>query len=160
MTRWTVSRANEWYEAQRWPVGCNYLPRTVVNMTEMLETFDTGTIDQELGWASKAGYNSVRIFLQYLVWRDDAEGLKARIEQFLKIASKHGISTMPILFCDCSFSGKEPYLGKQDEPVPGVHNSGWVPSPGLERLTDTPSEKRTPSSGDCGYVLLELVGDT
>ena len=72
---------------------------------EMLETFDTGTIDQELGWASKAGYNSVRIFLQYLVWRDDAEGLKARIEQFLKIASKHGISTMPILFCDCSFSG-------------------------------------------------------
>lgn len=23
---------------------------------------------------------------------------------------------------------------------------------------DTPPEKRTPSSGDCGYVLLELVG--
>ncbi len=23
---------------------------------------------------------------------------------------------------------------------------------------DTPSEKRTPSSGDCGYVRLELVG--
>jgi hypothetical protein len=43
---------------------------------------------------------------------------------------------MFILFCDCSFAGKEPYLGKQDEPVPGVHNSQWVPSPGLKRVTD------------------------
>jgi hypothetical protein len=40
------------------------------------------------------------------------------------------------LFCDCSFAGKEPYLGKQDEPVRGVHNSQWVPSPGLKRVTD------------------------
>jgi len=33
-------------------------------------------------------------------------------------------------------AGKEPYLGPQDDPVPGVHNSGWVPSPGLKRVTD------------------------
>ena len=138
MTRWTVDHANEWYEAQEWLVGCNYLPRTAVNMTEMwqAEKFDTKTIDQELGWASSAGYNSVRVFLQYLLWRDDPEGLRARIERFLTIASKHGIRSMLILFCDCSFAGKEPYLGKQDDPVPGVHNSGWVPSPGLKRVTD------------------------
>ena len=36
----------------------------------------------------------------------------------------------------CSFAGKEPYLGPQDDPVPGVHNSAWVPSPGLKRVTD------------------------
>jgi len=100
------------------------------------DTFDPKTVDQELGWAQDAGYNGVRVFLQYLVWKDDPDGLKKRINQFLSIAEKHRIRTMLMFFCDCSFSGKEPYLGKQDEPVPGVHNSGWVPSPGLKRVTD------------------------
>ena len=135
---WSKEKAWQWY----WKVspirGCNYLPRTAVNMTEMwqTDTFDPKTIDEELGWATKAGYNSVRIYLQYLVWKDDPQGLKKRLNKFLTIADKHGISSMVILFCDCAFAGREPYLGKQDEPVPGVHNSGWVPSPGLKRVTD------------------------
>lgn len=135
---WGKDEAWHWY----WDIspirGCNYLPRTAVNMTEMwqADTFDPKTIDEELGWAAKAGYNSVRIFLQYLVWKDNPDGIKKRLDKFLTIADKHGIRSMVILFCDCSFSGKEPYLGKQDEPVPGVHNSGWVPSPGLKRVTD------------------------
>lgn len=138
VARWSKDRILNWYEKAAVIRGCNYLPRTAVNMTEMwqAETFDPKTIDQELGWAGQARYNSVRVFLQYLVWKDDTEGLKKRIDQFLTIADRHGIRTMLILFCDCSFAGKEPYLGKQDEPVPGVHNSGWVPSPGLERVTD------------------------
>ena len=136
--KWSLEKAQQWYRSAGVIKGCNYLPRTAVNMTEMWQgdTFDPQTIDQELGWAQKAGYNSVRVFVQYLVWKDDAEGLKKRIDKFLSIAHSHGISTMMILFCDCSFAGKEPYLGKQDDPVPGVHNSGWVPSPGLKRVTD------------------------
>ena len=136
--QWSPEKAWRWYGRVGTIKGCNYLPRTAVNMTEMWrgETFDPATIDEELGWAEEAGYNSVRVFVQYLVWKDDADGLKKRIEEFLSIADSHGISTMMIFFCDCSFAGKEPYLGKQDDPVPGVHNSGWVPSPGLERVTD------------------------
>lgn len=56
------------------------------------------------------------------------------MEEFLQLAEKHHISVMFILFDDCAFAGKEPYLGKQDDPVPGVHNSGWTPSPGSERV--------------------------
>ncbi|MCD6395572.1 MAG: glycoside hydrolase family 43 protein [Planctomycetes bacterium] len=136
--QWSPEKAWRWYGRVGTIKGCNYLPRTAVNMTEMWrgETFDPATIDEELGWAEEAGYNSVRVFVQYLVWKDDADGLKKRIEEFLSIADSHGISTMMIFFCDCSFAGKEPYLGKQDDPVPGVHNSGWVPSPGLKRVTD------------------------
>jgi len=135
---WTRERANDWSVEAGVIRGCNYLPSTAVNMTEMwqAETFDPVVIDRELGWASAAGYNAVRVFVQYLVWDDDPAGLKQRLDQFLTIATSHGIRTMPILFCDCSFSGREPYLGKQDEPVPGVHNSGWVPSPGLARVVD------------------------
>jgi hypothetical protein len=100
------------------------------------ETFDPVTIDQELGWAQAAGYNGLRVYLQYLVWRDDPAGLLARLDQFLGIASDRGMRTMLVPFCDCSFSGREPYLGPQDAPVAGIHNSGWVPSPGLKRVTD------------------------
>ena len=134
----TKEKAWEWYENVGPIRGCNYLPRTAVNMTEMwqAETFDPNTIDQELVWAEDAGYNSLRVFLQYLVWKDDPEGFKKRIDEFLTIAYKRGIGTMLIFFCDCAFAGREPYLGKQDDPVPGVHNSGWVPSPGLKRVTD------------------------
>jgi len=136
--RWTKERINEWYAKTDAIRGCNYLPRTAVNTTEMwqADTFDPPTIEQELGWAHKAGYTSARVFLQYLVWKNDPEGLKKRIDRFLAIADQQGIRTLLVLFCDCSFAGKEPYPGKQDDPIPGVHNSGWVPSPGLKRVTD------------------------
>lgn len=136
--RWSSQEARAWYENAGVIRGCNYLPSTAVNMTEMWQAdgFDPETIDRELGWAEQAGYNSVRVFIQFLVWQDNPGGLKERFNNFLDIAGAHGISTMPILFCDCAFAGKEPYLGKQADPVPGVHNSGWVPSPGLQRVTD------------------------
>jgi len=138
MERWTQEAAAKWYEKAGVIRGCNYLPRTAVNSTEMWQaaTFDPKTINEELGWAAKAGYNSVRVFLQYLVWEDDAKGLQDRIEQFLAIAGKHGISTMLIFFCDCAFSGRDPYLGPQADPVIGVPNGGWVPSPGFARVAD------------------------
>ena len=130
--RWPASKAMEWYNKQPWLVGCNFLPSTAVNTIEMWqkETFDPETIDRELGLAQDLGYNSIRVFLNYTVWKEDPEGLKKRFDQFLGIAARHGISTMPILFDDCAFAGKEPKIGKQDEPVPGIHNSGWVGSPG------------------------------
>ena len=136
--RWPKEKAQAWYAKVGAIRGCNYLPRTAVNMTEMwqADTFDPDTIDEELGWAQAAGYNSVRVFVQYLVWTDGPDGLKARMERFLHIADEHDIRVMFILFCDCAFAGKEPYLGPQDEPVPGVHNSGWVPSPGLKRVAN------------------------
>jgi hypothetical protein len=138
MSCWSEDKAHDWYSEVGVIKGCNYLPRTAVNVIEMWQkgTFDPKTIDQEFGWAQKAGYNSVRVFLQYLVWKDDPDGLKKRIEEFLSIANKHDISTMLILFGDCSFGGKQPYLGDQGDPIPGVHNSRWVPSPGHNRVTD------------------------
>ena len=152
--RWTSEQAHTWYREAGSIRGCNYLPRSAVNMTEMwqAETFDPVTIDQELGWAQLAGYNSVRIFIQYLVWEDDPVGMKARLDRFLSIADRHEISTMIILFCDCAFSGREPYLGPQADPVPGVHNGQWVPSPGFERMTNPDTYP------DLERYVKELVG--
>ena len=60
-----------------------------------------------------------------------------RLDEFLAIADKHGISCMPVLFDDACFSGKlEPVLGKQDKAIVGVFNGGWVPSPGYSMVLD------------------------
>ena len=132
-SRWSAQRAWKWYRAVGPICGCNYLPRTAVNSTEMwqAETFDPKTIDQELGWAQKHGLNSVRVFVQYIVYESDPEGLIRRMGRFLEIADKHGISVMFILFDDCWI--QEPALGEQPGPVPGVHNSRWTASPGRRR---------------------------
>jgi hypothetical protein len=136
--RWSVEQALAWYEAQPWLCGCNYLPSNAVNSTEMwqAETFAPDVIERELGWAASLGMNSCRVFIQYLVWEADPQGFKARFAQFLDICGQRSISVMPVLFDDCHFAGKEPYLGPQDAPIPGVHNSGWTPSPGHLRVTD------------------------
>ena len=136
--QWTPENANRWYASIDPIRACNYLPRTAVNSTEMwqAESFDPAAIAEELAWARAAGFNGVRVFLQFLVWQADPAGLKSRIDQFLEIANDNGIKAMFILFDDCAFAGKEPYLGPQDDPVPYVHNSGWTPSPGLKRVMD------------------------
>ena len=134
--RWTPERAWTWYNSQPWLVGCNFVPSTAVNDVEMWQkgTFDAKTIDRELGWAQELGFNTVRVFVNYAVWEADAAGLKDNFRQFLKIAHKHGISTLVVLFDDCF--KPEPCVGKQPDPEPGVHNSQWVQSPGAKRRED------------------------
>lgn len=134
--RWTPEKANEWYQKTGWLVGCNYAPRTAINQLEMwqADTFDPKTIDQELGWAEGLGFNSVRVFLHDLAWKQDPQGFGDRMEQFLKIADKHKIGVMFVLFD--SVWDPHPHVGKQRGPTPHLHNSGWVQSPGAEVLRD------------------------
>jgi hypothetical protein len=136
--RWSIERISEWYARLPWLCGFNYLPRTAVNWTELWqrESFDPTTIEQELGWAQDVGFNALRTNLQFLVWLDDPAGLRARLDRFLGIGARRGIRTMLCLFDDCAFSGREPYLGRQDDPIPGVHNSGAAASPGREVVRD------------------------
>jgi len=130
---WTTEKANNWYKNKGWIVGFNYVTSNAINSTEMWqsETFDPDTIQKELKIASQIGFNSCRVFLQYLVWENEQAQFIKNFDTFLEIAEKHNITVMPILFDDCAFSNKEPYLGKQLEPTFGIHNSGWTPSPGF-----------------------------
>ena len=132
--RWTAERANAWYAGQPWLVGCNFIPSTAVNQLEMwqAETFDPATIDRELGFAQKLGFNAVRVFLHDLLWKQDSAGFLKRIDQFLAIADKHGVKTMFVLFDSCWHP--LPTLGPQPKPIPFTHNSGWVQNPGVEVL--------------------------
>jgi hypothetical protein len=132
--RWTAERAKEWYAQQPWLAGCNFIPSTAINQLEMwqAETFDPVTIDRELGYAEKLGFNTARVFLHDLLWKQDAVGFLKRTDEFLAIADKHGVKTMFVLFDSCWHP--LPKLGPQPAPIPFTHNSGWVQNPGIEAL--------------------------
>ncbi len=134
--RWSETKANDWYSHQPWLVGSNYVPKSAINELEMWqpEMFDPTEIDRELGWAEGLGMNTMRVFLHDLLWQQDAEGFRNRIDQFLTIASKHHIRPLLVLFDSCW--DPVPQLGPQHAPIPGVHNSGWVQSPGAKGLAD------------------------
>lgn len=132
--RWSEAQAHEWMKQRPFLAGGNYLPSTAINQLEMWQaaTFDTATIDRELGWAHDLGFNVMRVFLHNLTWREDPKGFLQRVETFLGLAEKHQISVLFVFFDSCW----DPYprSGPQRAPRPHVHNSGWVQSPGLELL--------------------------
>ncbi len=140
--RWSEEKANSWYSQQPWLVGSNYIPDDAINELEMWQgqTFNASQIDKELGWAEDIGMNTMRVFLHDLVWQENPEGFKQRIDQFLQISSRHHIKPLFVLFDSCW--DPRPKLGPQHPPIPGVHNSGWVQSPGAAALADPGQEAR------------------
>ena len=135
--RWTKEKALEWSERTGWRSGCNYLPATAINQIEMWQetTFDPKTIEKELAWAEELGFNTMRVYLSSVVWKHEAESFKQRINRFLDIAAKHGITPLFVFFDDCWNAHSE--IGPQPKPKPGVHNSGWVRDPSDDLRSDT-----------------------
>ena len=149
--------------AQPWLVGSNYIPANAINQLEMwqAETFDPKRIDTELGWAEGLGMTTMRVFLHDLVWQQDAAGYRQRIDTFLAIAAKHHIRPLLVLFDSCW--DPFPQLGRQRDPKPGVHNSGWMQSPGaraLENPAEHPASKPTyeASSGRSARTSASSAG--
>ena len=134
--RWSTEKANDWYQKQPWLVGANFIPSNAINELEMFqaETFDPPLNDKELGMAESIGMNTVRVFLQDQLWQQDPKAFTQRLNAFLDIAAKHHIKPLLVLFDSCWETN--PHLGPQHPPIPGIHNSGWVQSPGKARLMD------------------------
>jgi hypothetical protein len=128
--KWSAQKAKEWYAKQGWLRGCNFQPSTAINQLEMFqpETFDTATINRELGWAEELGFNVMRVYLHHLLWASDKEGFEKRLNTYLDISSRHGVKTLFVFFDDCW--NDTAWVGKQPAPKIGVHNSGWVRDPG------------------------------
>lgn len=135
--QWSEKRANEWYSQFPWLAGCDYIPSSAINQIEMWSdsTWDAAQIDKELSWAEELGFNTMRVYLSSVVWMNDSAGLKHRMESFLGICEKHGIRPLFVFFDDCW--NAESQYGKQPEPQPGIHNSGWVQDPAVSLRADT-----------------------
>ena len=132
MKIWTEEEAKDWYVKQPWLVGCNFLPSSAINQLEMFQndTFDEPTLTREIKWASELGFNTLRIYLHDLLWKDSSREFCETLDAVLEICSVHKIRPILVLFDDCH--RPYPKLGIQPRPVKGVHNSGWKQSPGRE----------------------------
>src|SRR5450432_2089497 len=97
---WTTAKANEWYKQKGWLRGCDFIPSTAINQLEMWQasSFDTATINKELGFAESIGLNCMRVFLHHLAWHQDPAGFKQRMSKYLQIASSHHIVTIFVFF--------------------------------------------------------------
>lgn len=135
--RWSEERAWEWHKENGWMAGTNFNPSTAINQLEFFqeETFDLETIDKELRWSAELGMKMHRVYLHNLLWDQDSIGFINRLEAYLKVSEAHQIKTMLVLLDDVWHP--VPKLGKQADPIPFVHNSGWVQSPGAEILGDS-----------------------
>jgi hypothetical protein len=133
---WTTQRANNWHSRQPFLVGSNFIPSTAINQLEMwqADSFDLPAIDRELEWAESLDMNTMRVFLHSLLWQQDSAGFLKRMDQFLAVSEKHPIRVMFVLLD--SVWDPHPHLGKQREPRPHVHNSGWVQAPAADLLKD------------------------
>lgn len=145
--QWSAARANAWYASHKWLSGCDYIPGSAINQLEMwqADTFDPKTIYKELGLAEGIGFNTMRVFLHSIAWKEDPAGFKKRMGTFLNIAAKHHIEPLFVFFDDCWNATPKP--GKQPAPKPGIHNSGWVQDPG-----EPASENRANFDGLEKYV--------
>lgn len=133
---WSPAKANAWYAQHQWMTGADFIPSNAINQLEMWQkdTFDPITIDRELGYAERIGFNTMRVFLYSLAWQQDKAGLKKRMDQYLAIAHKHHIKTIFVFFDDCWNADAK--VGLQPAPKTGIHNSGWLQDPG-SRLNKT-----------------------
>lgn len=134
--RWPMARARQWQARLGWQMGCNFTPSCAINQIEMWQAscFNLTAIERELDLAASLGMNSVRVYLHDLLWAADRKGFVQRIDKFLAAAWRRGIRTMFVLFDSCW--DETPALGPQRAPRQGVHNSGWVQSPGPAVLAD------------------------
>ena len=75
---WTREQANEWYKQWGWLRGADFIPSTAINQLEMwqAETFDTATINRELGWSPSVTFEqglerTVDWYLAHEDWLSD-----------------------------------------------------------------------------------------
>ena len=116
------------YETAKW-IGANYTPAYAVNQVQFWHDFRPDVVERELSAAKKHfGITSVRVYLHTVNFREEKESSLARIETFLQICDRHGITPGFTFFDDCH-RHEGIYLDRPTEPVKGYHNGRWAACP-------------------------------
>ncbi len=119
-----------------WMRGANYVPSYARNDVQMWLDYDSSVIDRELGYARRLKLNTVRVFLNQLVFEKQPAKFLADFENFLSLCDKHQIKAMPVLFDSC--------FDPQSVDLNNYANVNWIPSPGFDRIgvNDWPTSQK------------------
>jgi hypothetical protein len=127
--------SGDYHSDWRWVKGAVFVPTKYVNEAQQWDQYDPGINDRELHYASVYGFNCVRVYLHYAIYLKKKDALLSDIEDFLTRADKYGIKTEFVFFDDCWNQPDTNLLSPDYQypaPIPGVHNSRWLVSPGEE----------------------------
>lgn len=112
-----------------WVKGAVFITSDRVNSYQMWEEYHPDTIDRELFYARFYGLNTVQVYLNFLCWQKLGPTYLDRLEDFLQRADRHQLKVTFILFDDVG-NVEPPHLAPYPPPVPGIHNSQMMGSPG------------------------------
>ena len=119
--RWSQEKIWEWYHARPWLRGCNYMSADCANRVDQWQSLGfeerLATTETELCLMRETGFNTIRLILEYAVWREEHDGFMERFDRYLSLCAKYGISCMIVLANDCMPPKTEkwqmPHVGEQ-----------------------------------------------
>lgn len=165
--QWSKEQAWEWYNAQPWLRGCNYLPSDCCNWIALWQELDFDchlvTADRELALAASIGFNSIRVLLGRIVWEQEHDGFLDRFERFLQVAAGHGISLMVCFANDCTVPHDQNYRPPQlgEQPCDWGYHGGRKHSPhtGQTRFPGYNPDIDEPETAERLYGMVrEIIG--
>ena len=105
---WTKEKAWEWYRAQPWIRGCNYMPASCANRVDQWQALGCeerfAEMERELQVAEDIGFNTLRLLVElqgFGVWLADREGFLDRFDRTLAVMARHGMRAIIVLGNDC-----------------------------------------------------------
>lgn len=128
-SRWPVERAEAYMKPFGAIKGVNFVPSYCYSYIEMWHHFREDVIRRELGFAKRAGFDSLRIFVAACQWESRRELVKERLDRFLDWCVEDGFSVMLTLQPNTyMMPGND--LGQEEDPFqisyqPGRHDGSW-----------------------------------
>ena len=126
--RWSKEKIWDWYNTRPWMRGCNYMSADCANRIDQWQELGFEerfrTTEEELALMQETGFNTVRLIIEYVVWKEEHDGFMERFERYISLCAKYGMSCMIVLANDCmppmSETWKMPYVGEQHYDI-GYH---------------------------------------
>lgn len=151
--KWTKEEIWSWYKAQPWITGFNFIPSGAVDGgIWLLQEYDHERAfresAKEIALAARLGFNSIRFFVPFYLWRVQHDSFMKNFKEFLSLLDLYHMTMMPVLFNDCCVAKSkytEPVLGPQPEPVPGYFGGTPV----------TPFDEDTQNGDITGYDITD-----
>ena len=126
---WTKERAWEWYRAQPWIRGCNYMPASCANRVDQWQELGCeerfAEMDRELAVAESIGFNTLRILVElqgFGVWLEEHDGFMDRFERALQIMASHKMRAIVVLGNDCM---RPKSIWQLPKPGPQTYDIGY-----------------------------------
>ena len=148
---WPKEQAWQWYDAQPWIRGCNYMPASAANRVDQWQALGAeerfAEVERELALAETIGFNTLRLVVEeqgFGVWLAEHDGFMVRFERMLSIMERHGLRAIVVLGNDCS---RPKELWKLPTPGPQHYDLGYH---GGRRVTQHGSNPKA-----VGYTVLD-----